>query len=288
MAGGLLLLLGGCDTDVDAVLGTDRVFSLYGVITPQADTQKVLVFPIEGVLRPAQAEPLDAVFTSTDMQTGERRVWQESLKREDNGQYTHIFWSPFAAEFGHTYRLEVVRSDGAMARVDAAVPPFAELIEQETIDTFPVVTPILVQGNVPRLLKVEVTYIFRFKNPAAPVAQLERFLLSYDEEVERVDGGWVIPVNLSRDFTTIRANLLREGTFDRTFGIRLDNIILRLIAANEEWDPPDGVFEAEVLVQPGTLSNIEAGFGFVGAGYRLERSWLPLPEIIEGAGFTAD
>ena len=282
----LVGLLGGCDADVNAVLGTDRIFTLYGVITPQADTQKVLVYPIEGVLRPAQAEPLDAHFTSTDMQSGERRVWRDSLKREANGQYTHIFWSPFRAEYGHTYRLEVERSDGATSRVDAAVPPFSELVEQETPEGLPVITPILVNGEVPRLLKVEVTYVFRFKDPAAPVAQTKLVVLSYDDKVERVAGGWLIPVNLSQDFLTIRSRLLLQGTFDRAFGIRLTQIILRLIAANEEWNPPDGVFETEVLVQPGTLSNVEDGFGFVGAGYRLERSWLPLPEAIEAAGFT--
>ena len=289
MAGGLFVLfLGGCDSDVNAVLGTDRIFTLYGVITPQADTQKVLVFPIEGVLRPAQAEPLDARFTSTDLQSGEKRVWRDSLKQEDNGQYTHIFWAPFRAEYGRTYRLEVERSDGAMVRVDAAVPPFAELVEQETPDIFPVITPILVDGDVPRLLKVEVSYFFRFRDPAAPTPESRRVVIPYADWIERVAGGWLIPINLSRDFASIRRQLLLDGTFDRTFGIRLDQIALRLIAANEEWNPPEGVFEAEVLVQPGTLTNVEDGFGFVGAGYRLQRSWLPLPEVIEGAGFTTD
>ena len=107
-----VLFLSGCETDVTAVLGTDRVFTVYGVLTPQADTQKVLVFPIEGTLRPAQAEPLDARVTSTDLQSGAMQVWRDSLKREANGQYTHIFWSPFRAEYGHTYRLEVCPYSG--------------------------------------------------------------------------------------------------------------------------------------------------------------------------------
>ncbi len=284
----LVGLLGGCEADVTAVLGTDRVFSMYGVITPQADTQKVLVYPIEGLLRPAQAEPLDALFTSTDMQSGETRVWRDSLKQEANGQYIHIFWSPFRAEYGHTYRLEAKRSDGATSRVDAVVPPFSELVEQETPEGFPVITPILVNGEVPRLLKVEVTIVYRFRDPAAPVAQTKSLVLSYDDRVERVAGGWLIPIDLSQGFEIIRSELVQEGTFDQTFGIRLIQIILRLIAANEEWNPPDGMFETEVLVQPGTLSNVEDGFGFVGAGYRLERSWLPLPDVIEASGFNTD
>ncbi len=284
----LVGLLGGCDTDVNAVLGTDRVFTLYGVITPQADTQKVLVYPIEGVLRPAQAQPLDARVTSTDLQNGEIRLWQDSLKREDNGQYTHIFWSPFRAEYGHTYRLEVERSDGAATHVEVAVPPFAELVEQEIPPGFPILAPILVNAEVPRLLKVELTYVFRFKLSSEPSDQLKSVVLSYDDKVERVVGGWVIPINLTEDFLEVRRRLIREGGFDRNFGIRLNRMILRLIAANEAWDPPDGVFEAEVLVQPGTLSNVEDGFGFVGAGYRLRREWLPLLDALESAGFIPD
>ena len=56
-------------------------------------------------------------------------------------------------------------------------------------------------------------------------------------------------------------------------------------AANAEWDPPGGVFDADVLVQPGTLSNVENGFGFVGAGYRLSSTWIPLDTIIVGDSY---
>ena len=42
----LVGLLGGCDADVNAVLGTDRVFTLYGVITPQADVSVARTFSV--------------------------------------------------------------------------------------------------------------------------------------------------------------------------------------------------------------------------------------------------
>ncbi|MFQ5570501.1 MAG: hypothetical protein ACE5G0_12540 [Rhodothermales bacterium] len=276
----------GCEEDVDAVLGTDQVFSLFGVFTPQADTQKVRVYPIEGMLQPASPIPLDARFTSTDMQTGDVRVWRDSLVQEANGQVAHIFWSPFRAEYGHTYRVEVARSDGAVARVDVIVPPFADLIEQETPAGFPIRAPVLVDGEVPRLLKVEVTYHFRARFLSETNLEVGEVLLSYDDKIERVSGGWVIPVDLSTDFLEIRRRLLMQGRLDANFGIQLSRIRLDLIAASEDWNPPGGVFDADVLVQPGTLSNVEGGFGLVAAGYRLDKAWLPPNEVLRAAGFT--
>ena len=62
---GLLLAAGtaGCAEDVNPVAGTDHVFSFYSVLTPQADTQWVRVFPVEMRLEPARAPSLDAVVT---------------------------------------------------------------------------------------------------------------------------------------------------------------------------------------------------------------------------------
>ena len=38
---------------------------------------------------------------------------------------------------------------------------------------------------------------------------------------------------------------------------------IRILDAN--WDPPEGLFDPEVLAQPGTLSNVENGYGFWGS-----------------------
>lgn len=72
---------------------------------------------------------------------------------------------------------------------------------------------------------------------------------------------------------------------DIRYGIELRVIILRFIAASADWLPPEGDFDPEVLVQPGTLSNVTNGFGFIGAGYRMQRNWLPADSVVSAAGF---
>ena len=57
-------------------------------------------------------------------------------------------------------------------------------------------------------------------------------------------------------------------------------ITVKLIVANREWRPPGGVFDPDILVEPGTMSNVDGGFGFVGAGFRLRESWMPTDTLL--------
>lgn len=65
----------------------------------------------------------------------------------------------------------------------------------------------------------------------------------------------------------------------------LNSLQLRLIVASEDWNPPGGIFDAEVLVDPGVLTNVENGFGYVVAGYRREVTWTPPDAVIEISRF---
>ena len=276
----LVLSLSACEEDVVAVLGTDLPFSMFGVLTPQQDTQWVRVFPVEGRLEPAPPGPLDARFTSTDLLTGETQVWQDSLIQEGNDQFAHVFWSAFVAPFGRAYRLEVVRSDGAASGVVVTVPPPASLVMPERTELAPAILPVFVQGDVPNLIRIEVTYRYRFRAPTG--IEVGTATVSYDGKQRRVTGGWSIDVTPRADLRAIQRVLEQTITVDRQIGLKLAKLTLQLIVANAEWDPPGGVFDADVLVQPGTLSNVENGFGFVGAGYRLLDTWVPLDTIIVG------
>ena len=40
--------------------------------------------------------------------------------------------------------------------------------------------------------------------------------------------------------------------------------------ASEDWRPPGGVFDFDVLADPQALTNVRGGFGFVGAAYPFE------------------
>jgi hypothetical protein len=92
-------------------------------------------------------------------------------------------------------------------------------------------------------------------------------------------------ITLSRDFDRVQQRLQERGIFNQRFGIILIEMRVEMLAVNEAWDPPGGEFDAELLVQPGTMSNVEDGFGFVGAGYELEREYLPPDSVLQDAGF---
>ena len=288
LAGALLAPLAGCNEEVTGVLGTEQPFTLYGVLNPRSDTQWVRVFPIEDRLVPRDSVPLDATFRSIDLQNEETRVWRDSIIREPSGLYEHVFWSPFRAAYSHTYRVEVVRSDDAMSHVEIEVPLDARLLLREPTSTFSSVSQtVFVEGEVPRLMKVEIEYyVAAIISSSGVTLATERVVLPYGEQTARTEGGWTIQINLSDAHQTLLQQLRRAYVAAPAFDLRLFQMTLRLIVANEEWDPPGGVFDPNVLVQPGTMNNVENGFGFVGAGYRLRRQWKPSNDVLEEVGFV--
>ena len=277
-------LLYGCDTEVEPVLGTDQPFSLFGLFSPELDTQRVLVFPIESELRPLPDEPLDAVFTSTDLTSQEVRTWNDSLIQQPNGEVNHLFWSAFAAEFDRTYRVEVTDPNGSTTEVTVRVPPQSEIVMQEAELLSGVVIPVLIPGDIENIFKVEVRYGFDYRLTTAG-EKIDNLTIEQDGRFRRTEDGWLIRINLSADFVTIRDFIQARLAVDRAYGFDLQGMLLRLVVASEEWQAPDGVFDPEILVQPGTLSNVENGFGFVGAGYRLEENLTPPDSILREAGF---
>lgn len=230
-------------------------------------------------------------MTSTDLDGGDTSSWRDSLIQEEDGRYAHVFWSPFRARFDHTYRLEATGDADRVTRVDVKVPQEASLVLQEP-DTSgaEVISRVLVNQEVPRLMRVEVEYYYQYdlrSNVGPRQDPSERNTLSYDSTQRRVEGGWVVPVNLSQDFRTFRDRLREAGKWNPQFGLVLREMTLRLAVVNESWDPPGGEFDREVVVQPGVMSNVENGFGFVGAGYRLRKRWVPSIEVLKKAGWTA-
>ncbi len=269
----------GCDEDVVAVLGTDRAFSLYGVLTPQADTQWVRVYTIDPSLEPIPNRRMDAVFTSHD---GNSTVtWTDSIITESDGMLAHAFYSPFAAIYGRDYDIAVERSDGAASRVSVRVPPFSELLLPPQSQSPPPVLTATITGNPPNLIRVEVDYEYIFRSFSGTERLQTR--VSYDGEAVPGIESWLLPIQVSRDQRAIQSSIKESTGLD--IDIKIVKITVRLIVANTEWSAPGGVFDRELLVEPGLMSNVSNGFGFVGAGFRLEGAWVPTDTILVKAGF---
>lgn len=286
----LLFGTAGCEEDPLAVLGTDRAFTVYGVLNPRADTQFVRVFPIAGRLEPGDGTPLDARVASTDRETGEVREWTQLVRRDASGDYAHLYWAAFRADYGHTYALEVSGSDDRRSSAEVLVPPQAAVVPgPPRPPAEPVVIPVAIQGQVPRLNKLEavywVTYATGFGPTGTPELEHVHVHLSLEGRQRRTSEGWEILLNLSSAYDTIAPQIQARDFYQASYGVRLALITVRGVAANEAWAPPDGNFDPLVLVEPDVMTNVENGFGFVGAGYRFDHAWIPDDEVVARAGF---
>ena len=60
---------------------------------------------------------------------------------------------------------------------------------------------------------------------------------------------------------------------------------MRVHVGDENWISPIGVFDPDFLVEPGTFSNVDNGFGYFGSGYVETIALRPPVALIRRAGF---
>ena len=137
-------------------------------------------------------------------------------------------------------------------------------------------------GCYAKLNLAEVYYHVRPFKGSAFVGERQVIRVPYTDALEQVDGAWVVRVAFLRD--------AQDAVFervDRPAGSRVVLLYMevRVFVADEAWRPPGGVFDEDLLVQPGAFSNVENGFGFVGGGYLDSLIWLPADEVLEQSGY---
>lgn len=204
----------------------------------------------------------------------------------EDGDVGLLFWAPFRPETGHRYRLEVTRSDGAVSSATVTMPPEVEVTLDE--NTTSARFPVYIRGEVPNLLDVEMRYEATNLPPVnvwpegRPVHPPVFFPVdvSYQGTGERIEDGWRFDIDMQEDYEKVRQAyinhcLVTAGAPD----IALTRVEFHFIAADSAWNPPGGVFDPEVLVEPGAFSNVENGYGFFGAGEVIAIRWTP-PELL--------
>lgn len=259
----VLAALAGCDEAVESTPGEARPFTLLGQLDADADTQAVRVIPIAPTIDALDPEAIDAVVMSTHLQRGESRTWRDSLVHYADGSQGHVFFAPFRAGYEETYRLDVTRSDGEAASVTVTVPPLTAVDSLTREGSFTDARYVVGVQDAPRLSGIQARYTFVGDVPTFQIVR-------HTDLAERVPGGWRVAIPFTADVQQLIAS-------SETGEVGLRSFEVSVFVSNEEWnvDGAGGVFDPEVLVQPGTLSNVENGFGFFGAGYRTSRSIVP-------------
>ncbi len=275
--GAALLALGAClagcgETTVDPFVESDRRYSLYGTLDMNRDTQYVRVVPIRKSLEDAGPQPLGASFVSTDLTTGLALTWRDSVVAFPDGSYGHVFYRPLRIEAGHDYRVEVRSADSEIVTsAQTSAPPLvrSEVEPEKVVGSMGSggvqgVQRVVFRGAPRQPFRIELWYRFM---PAEGAPFLD-IALPYEPRNSALGGGdWEVTLDLVKDRLTLDTLLDVRNT-------TLGGLGLRLTLLDAAFAPPGGVFDREILAQPGVLDNVENGFGFVGSVGRFSAEWL--------------
>jgi hypothetical protein len=272
LAVGLAALV-GCDEEIAAPDALGAYYTLWGALDPTSALQAVRVIPIEDQPGGADPAPLDAAMTSEDLETGAVAAWRDSVVTYADGTVGHVFVADTEVRYGATYRVTVTRGDGATTAANVRVPPLVLPYRQATtISLDGVFMPVLWQG-APQLNRLAVTY--RLQDATCRAFD---YAVDFEGEAEPYEFGWTTTLDLRDDAARVLSAL---GDAPHT----VLSVTLAGEVASDEWRPPEGVFDPEVLVEPGLFSNVEQGFGFVGGAYEAALTWTPEAAAITAAGF---
>ena len=270
----LALVLGACDESVDVVLGTERAYTVYGHLSVRSDTQAVRVYAINQTIDVVRPNRLDARVISRNLHTGEVYTWRDSVIQFGEHDFGHVFWVHLRPDFDERHRLELMRSDGAMSAVEVQMPPesIPELVNPVITPGF-VHLPILWQ-NAPRLNNIRVRY---HTNRGV-------FTFEYPNDQERTEDGQLATILVYVDVRDVFREIFRAN--GSTSDARLRAIEQIVLVSSSDWIPPGNVFSSDVLIEPGTFSNVENGFGYVGAGYEASFYYEVPDSVAVAAGFS--
>jgi hypothetical protein len=208
---------------------------------------------------------IDAVVRTMDLDTGASVQWAYQLEQLSDSTWGHIYRASFFIEHDHAYRLEVERADGRMAVAETRVP-FLSSVRAElpppTVENDSVYQDII----IPKLTtpwKIDLRYSLR----PTVVVQHGRAGQAND------DGGWRVKVNVTADLDKIAAGY---GVTGDQIAITSMGVLVQVL--DTTWSPPEtgdapSVFDPAILVNPGTLSNVENGYGYFGSVGLFQDDW---------------
>jgi hypothetical protein len=286
----IVLFAGACEEDVASPSGVEEPYSMYGILNPRLTTQTIMVSPIEPLLFDFP-DSIDAKVASIDLASGEKHVWQDSVTVNETGRLDHVFRSSFRPAFGSRHRVEVTRSDGATSSVEVDIP-VEVTVEQEDTGTRKLI--VYVRGDAFRLIRVDVVYYVRHYANTCDTPE-GSYAFSYTGREKKRPDGWRVEIDLGIHYDLLESYYHIDfpevnhykciGACENPAALALMNVKLSITVGNEAWNPPGGEFDPNVLAQPGTMNNVENGYGFVSGGYNQDRSLYPSSQALEDTWF---
>jgi len=259
----MTVLAAGCDTSIDPIRGSDRLYSIYGILDAAADTQFVRVEALRDGVPIGAPDTLDVRVTLQHVDTGREISLQDSLATVGPGIPTQLFWTDASLTPGATYRLDATRSDGATSTATITLPRRPPILHFEE-------RPLLPCQDARNAGRAD------FRVDAAHADRLAGVYVLYpllDELIRRTNFRTVtlerdtfrITVNHVDDLEAIGANLLPEDLgCPPPDAFSADSVFVAVATAGPDW--PDGIdsLSLDALARPDVAQNVERGVGFVG------------------------
>ena len=295
--------LAGCDNTIETPDSLRGTYTLWGALDPTTDIQAVRVVAVADTLQVRSAAALPITVASVDLATGAETAWRDSVVTFRDGSVGHVYYAAFRPAYESRYRVVLRRDAGGEVSATATVPPLVVPAVQPTDFSLGGTRAPVFWAGASQLGRIRVTYYVQKYNVLVagayeydrPLCELDTLSLGLVASPGRVAGGWITAIDLARAQRILddrfreappeEYNVPLGGPTTRRFEIGLDKITLSAEVLSEEWRPPGDVFDFEVLAAPEAFGNVEGGFGFVGAGYRSELTFLPVSQDLTRAGF---
>ena len=270
----ILAVFTGCDDAIfDPFENQENYYTVYGYLDHLETNHAIRVIPVtrlpSRVTDPTSANAdLDATVKTIESGTGNEVIWRHSLEQLEDGSYGHIFRASFRVVAGRSYRLEITRSDGIMTHAETRVPrldnpvlfergPVVYNTDSTDISQFIHIQEIASPWNI------QAIYLWG----GGPINR--RVYIPYERRGERTsDGGWDVTLDITTDIQMVMDDIKNSrdiGALDSSAGAALTAMGLQIRVLDANWDPPAGIFDPDLLIEPETVSNVVNGYGFFGS-----------------------
>lgn len=252
--------------------------------------QTLLVSPIVTRLDDYDAA-IDAAVISTNLATGQERVWRDSVVVGERGQRDHVFVADFRPDFRSKHRIYVARSDGDASSVEIDVPGLVSIEFEERPDA---VIAVHVSGEDFRIVRAEIVYVVRFysvgMSPVTVCKQMPRgeYTLPLALQDSADESRQVLEIDLRDHWEFVRSRYAFEHDvryLSSRDGVALMEADLEVTIGGDSWVPQGSGLGEDVSGIPGVLTNVANGFGFVAGGYNQQRSVWPSEAAVKESNF---
>ena len=280
-----LIAVGCSDPTIDPFSNDGRYFTIYGYLDELETQHELRVTPItrQTSIIPSVDDPraeIDAVVISEEYFGGQllsTSRWTHELRQLEDETFAHIFTANFRVSAGNTYVVRVQRSDGIETSASTTVPRLdtANILEvrplQFNADSTIIRQEIVAPPSISLPWNIRAIYLY-----SGGVVNARKFI-SYGRVGSATDeGGWAFELDPVADRPAVMAAIedaRQIGQVEPGEPVFLTAMGVDISVLDSQWRPPGGEFDPEVLAQPGTLSNVENGYGYFGSLGYYRQEW---------------